>query len=736
MKFLTKSIGLLLLPCALQAVELDTTLSLLDSEELFIGELPTVISATRLKQPLNESPVSTTIIDRQMIEASGAQTIPDLLRLVPGFTVGYLSGNYPVATYHGQSERYSRRLQVLIDGRSVYLPTLSGISWSDLVITIDEIERIEVIRGPNAASYGNNAFQAVVSITTKHASVDRGTYVKATLGSHKTADAIYRYSGRTDDMDYRISLGTKNNDGTDLLRDFTETDYASYRIDYQLDNDTQLMYQGGYQNSEYGNLQESDDYTPTDQEVDTAYQHLRLEHNFKDGNSLALQYYYNLTESYRSSYLTTIDGSTLGIDSFDVYNTVDLPSVRHDLEATYYMQPSHDLRLVLGGSVRLDKISENSVFDPGTDNSLMLYRGYSHGEYAINDNLLMNAGVMIETNDISGTDVAPRLAFLYHPSPQHSFRAGVSKATRTPVLFDEVGYYALSQTLTVNGGEPLTVDNDPGILAWLGSDTLVEVEYFSPGGIDSEEITSYELGWMMNLLDNRLTLDFKLFHNKSKKLISELKQDNDIPTENIDNIFPSTACAEYRDGECIRYYDFEGAKYFDNAASTRTRGLEFYSDYRIAHDLRLYTYFAYLLIDAEKTNPDAPDNVVGRLEESLPRRSYGGMLMKQWENSLNTSLAVYHVSDMDWLDRTHNRTGATPHTDRSAEEYTKVDLIVRKSFHFSQSRVDYSFILQNLAGSFWDYTRTGYETDDPTTIYVPGSLQDTRGYFEMAFKFN
>lgn len=718
MKLLTKCIGLVLLPCTLQAIEVDTTLSLLDSEELFIGELPMVISATRLKQPLNESPVSTTIIDRQMIEASGAQTIPDLLRLVPGFTVGYLSGNYPVATYHGQSERYSRRLQVLIDGRSVYLPTLSGISWSDLVITIDEIERIEVTRGPNAASYGNNAFQAVVSITTKHASVDRGTYVKTTIGSHKTADAIYRYSGRTDDMDYRISLGTKNNDGTDLLRDFSETDYASYRIDYQLDNDTQLMYQGGYQNSEYGNLQESDDYFPTDQEVDTAYQHLRLEQTFDSGNSLALQYYYNLTESYKSAYITTIDGSDYGVDSFDVYDTVDLPSERHDLEATYYMQPSHDLRLVLGGSVRLDKIRANSVFDPGTDNSLMLYRGYSHGEYAINDNLLLNAGVMVETNDISGTDVAPRLALLYHPNPQHSFRAGVSKATRTPVLFDEVGYYALSQTLTINGGEPLP-ENHP-VFDLLGSDTLVDVEYFSPGGIDSEEITSYELGWMMNLLDNRLTLDFKLFHDISKKLITELEQDSDIPTENVVNVFP----------------DNEGAKYFDNAANTRTRGLEFYSDYRIAHDLRLYTYFAYLLIDAEKTNPDAADNVVGRLEESLPQRSYGGMLMKQWENHLNTSLAIYHVSDMDWLDRTHNRTGTTPHTDRSAEKYTKVDLIVRKSFHFSQSRVDYSFILQNLAGSFWDYTRTDYQKNDPTIERIPGSRQDIRGYFEMAFKFN
>ena len=227
---------------------------------------------------------------------------------------------------------------------------------------------------------------------------------------------------------------------------------------------------------------------------------------------------------------------------------------------------------------------------------------------------------------------------------------------------------------------------------------------------------------MMNLLDNRLTLDFKLFHDKSKKLISKLDQDNDIPTENIGSV-PSLSHKE-------------GAKYFDNAASTRTRGLEFYSDYRIAHDLRLYTYFAYLLIDAEKTNPEAADSVVGRLEESLPRRSYGGMLMKQWKNNLNTSLAVYHVGDMDWLDRTHNRTGINPHTDRSAEEYTKVDLILRKSFHFSKSRVDYSFILQNLAGSFWDYTRTDYREDDPTTERIPGSRQDIRGYFEMAFKFN
>ena len=282
MHILKRTIGLILIPTTLYAAANEDSVTLLGSEELFIGDMPTIISATRLKQPINESPVSTTIIDSQMIKASGAQTIADLLRLVPGFTVGYLSGNYPVASYHGQSGRFSRRLQLLIDGRSVYLPTLSGISWSDLVIGIEDIERIEVIRGPNASTYGNNSFSAVVSIITKHASADQGQYVKTTVGSKQTADVMYRFADSTENADYRVSVGTKNNDGTDLLKDFTETDYINYRLDYQLDNNTQLFYQGGIQGSEYGNLQESKDYVPTDVDIRTVFQHLRLEHSFND----------------------------------------------------------------------------------------------------------------------------------------------------------------------------------------------------------------------------------------------------------------------------------------------------------------------------------------------------------------------------------------------------------------------------------------------------------------------
>jgi len=205
------------------------------SEDVFFDDMPVVLSATRLAQPLNESPIAMTVIDREMIEASGARTIPDLLRLVPGFQVGYFDGNSPVATYHGHGNETSSRIQVMIDGRSVYVPALAAIQWSDLIITIEEIERLEVIRGPNAATYGNNSYLAVISIFTRQAIEDQGQKLHTTIGTHETVDAYYRKGWSANNLDFRVTIGTNNHDGTDLLNDYLESDYLSGRIDAQID---------------------------------------------------------------------------------------------------------------------------------------------------------------------------------------------------------------------------------------------------------------------------------------------------------------------------------------------------------------------------------------------------------------------------------------------------------------------------------------------------------------------
>jgi iron complex outermembrane recepter protein len=140
------------------------------SEAAFLGELPMVLSASRLSQPLSEAPGAMTVIDRDMIRLSGARTVADLMRLVPGMQVGSRSGYYPLATYHGLSDDTPRRMLVRIDGRSTYAPYLiSGTEWHTITVDLEDIERIEVFRGTNASAYGSQAFMGVVNIVTRAA---------------------------------------------------------------------------------------------------------------------------------------------------------------------------------------------------------------------------------------------------------------------------------------------------------------------------------------------------------------------------------------------------------------------------------------------------------------------------------------------------------------------------------------------------------------------------------------
>jgi len=224
-------------------------------DELFF-DMPVVLSANRLEQPVADAAVSISVIDRETIEASGARTIPEVLRLIPGMQVGY-SGNefgdepqYVVA-YHGHSDQYSRQMQVLIDGRSIYQPFFGGINWKAIPVNINDIERIEVSRGPNLATYGANSFQAAINIITRTAAEDQGSFIQSNLGSNEIADLTYRYGGSSGKLDYRITVATFNDAGLDSANEFdypddTHSNNIDYRLDYQIDNKNTLSYQGGY----------------------------------------------------------------------------------------------------------------------------------------------------------------------------------------------------------------------------------------------------------------------------------------------------------------------------------------------------------------------------------------------------------------------------------------------------------------------------------------------------------
>lgn len=227
--------------------------------------LPEVLTATRLKQAPAAVPGSITVLDSALIEASGARDIAELLRLVPGMMVGYRNGNQATANYHGANVSEARRLQVLIDGRSVYRPGLATVDWTDIPVAIEDIERIEVFRGPNTVSYGANALMGVINILTRIPADSHGTRLKTTQGQRGIHDWYASHGSGWAEGALRLSLSGQQDDGFDhdqFARDYRDSrrlNRFNLAVSQQLDSrhslDWQLAAKEGSNQRPYG-------YTP------------------------------------------------------------------------------------------------------------------------------------------------------------------------------------------------------------------------------------------------------------------------------------------------------------------------------------------------------------------------------------------------------------------------------------------------------------------------------------------
>jgi len=213
-------VAFLCLSCANHALGADVAYS----ESAFLEELPVVLTASRLRQPLADSPNAVTVIDREMIEASGFRTLTDIFKLVPGMYVSYYKGSQPIVSYHGSFDQYARSMQVLIDGRSVYMPPTSLVDWAALPFIADDVERIEVIRGPAAAAYGANSVHGVINIITRDAASFDGGNVAFTHGDKGINDGQIQFGVRGEKLDYRMSLAYTTDHGYD---DRTATHFPS-----------------------------------------------------------------------------------------------------------------------------------------------------------------------------------------------------------------------------------------------------------------------------------------------------------------------------------------------------------------------------------------------------------------------------------------------------------------------------------------------------------------------------
>jgi iron complex outermembrane receptor protein len=211
--------------------------------------MPEILTATRLKQSPAAVPGSVTVLDSALIKASGARSLPELLRLVPGMLVVPQSGNLNTVNYHGSSANQARRMQVLVDGRSVYRAGFAQVDWDDIPVAIEDIERIEVFRGPNTVSYGANALMAVVNILTRAPRDSHGTRLKHTRGQRDINDWHASHGQGWESGDMRLSLSGRQDDGFDHkdddsdFRDSKRLNRLNLSISQELDAKQSLDWQ-------------------------------------------------------------------------------------------------------------------------------------------------------------------------------------------------------------------------------------------------------------------------------------------------------------------------------------------------------------------------------------------------------------------------------------------------------------------------------------------------------------
>ncbi|MCC6192890.1 MAG: TonB-dependent receptor [Burkholderiales bacterium] len=414
------------------------------SEREYLLDFPTVVSASGLRQNAMETPQAITVIDQPMIRASGVREVAELFRMVPGFTVSYVThvkGLQPIVYYHGLGREFFSRLQVLIDGRSMNNATLGGIDWSQFPLALEDIDRIEVIRGPSNAVHGIGAFTATINFITRHATQVRGVHLSGNAGNDGILDGTLRGGSGVDSFQYRLAAGHRADDGFPGLPDSRSLDYVMGRADLQIDASTALMLQAGVTNGKNDAGLRPPEDPARSVRTQTAYALARWERSKDADNGLSVQAYYyrfELSDQYLTDPLPPFNNERF---RWDDGSTVD----RADLEAQQTFTTGRDLRWVWGAGLRQDRARVPAI---SLSSTLGIQRLFGHVEWRITDRLLLNAGAMLEHNDITGTDVAPQVALNYRFAPQHVLRFSVAKALRTPTAIESgVGHLPIGPVL-------------------------------------------------------------------------------------------------------------------------------------------------------------------------------------------------------------------------------------------------------------------------------------------------
>jgi iron complex outermembrane recepter protein len=462
-----------------------------------------VTSVSKRSQKVADAAAAVFVITQEDIRRSGATSIPDALRMVPGLEVAQIDENKWAIGSRGFNGRFDNKLLVLIDGRSVYTPLFSGVYWNVQDVVLEDVDRIEVIRGPGATLWGANAVDGVINIITKSAKATQGGLVSAGAGSQEATAETVRYGSKVkDNTYYRVygkyydwypSIDTKGataSDGWHALR-------SGFRLDSNATTKDSITVQGDIYHDNFGETLTVPSLTsPT---LWSTYPN----NGYESGGDLLGRWNHSFSRSSTSLQMY-----------YDRTNIAD-PTVFGDHESVYDIDFQHDIHLgesqelVWGLGYRSIQDTNGSSFTVALrpdHSSLNQYSAFVQDEVNLLDNHMhITVGSKFEHNPFTGFEFEPNVRVLGTLTNKQSVWAAVSRAVRTPALTEE--------GLQLNVGIV-----PPGTAPFNSPLPLVEAIFGSPQ-FGSEDLLAYEVGYRVQAT-NSFSLDIAAFYNNYTNLRS------------------------------------------------------------------------------------------------------------------------------------------------------------------------------------------------------------------------
>ncbi|MCP5468458.1 MAG: TonB-dependent receptor [Deltaproteobacteria bacterium] len=454
-------------------------------EQLLWGDAK-ITSAAKREQTIKEVGNSMSIITREDIIASGATTLPDLFAFVPGVQLFFRNANEPEVSIRGLPKQYSSKILVLVDGVSVYSPFTSGVFWYSLPVTVDSIERIEIIRGPSSVLYGANAFFGVINIITRRSEDMKGVEAKVyggNLGYYGASSTLlypigerahFRFSG-----EYFQSKGYGSDNGEGIDDDaITGT----------------LMADGFLKVNEKSNLElgvwyrRSKNELPTNNILpaarvysDNIYGRGRFTTNFNESNQFTISSFFNRR----------------------IVRTPDQPGVlnaNQTTEAELRLEHLWDYHnknyLTVGGDYRYNGLSDTTLIEPSFESEIPLHMAsfYLNDEFRPLENVILTGGARYDYDSFSKHNWSARFNVSYLPHPDHVIRASIARGFRNINYYEEKGE-----------------DDFP-----FGP---AQVSFRGDPDTEPETMIGAEFGYLGNFLNGRLRLNVDFYYNDVNDLI-------------------------------------------------------------------------------------------------------------------------------------------------------------------------------------------------------------------------